>query len=171
MDIMRFRNTLKTIARPSTFDVTITGNPATQILDTNLIRFTCKSASLPSKTMGKIDCPYMDRKIPFLGSNVYDDWTTTIMCDKDITIYKQLTKWHDYWNHPVQNVAVNNELTAYLGDAYVIMYDPMGNSVARVKMVDIFPYQIQALELDWESSDQYAQFTVTWFITYFEIEQ
>lgn len=169
MSIMRMRETIKTIARPSTFYVTITGNPKTQSISSELFKFTCMSASLPGVTTGKVEVPYMSRKIPYLGDRVYEDWNTEIILNKDLTIYKEILNWHNTWNHASENVASELELTSYLCDANVHVLDPMNNSVIDVKMVGIFPYQIANLELNWESTDQFIRWPVTWFITYFEI--
>ena len=54
----------------------------------------------------------------------------------------------------------------YKCDGYVTMYDQTGSAKIKVKMVGMFPYQIQPLDLSWENNDQTADLQVTWFMDY-----
>lgn len=169
MNIEYLKSSLKQPARPTLFDVEISGNLTIQTLSTDVLKFTCKAASLPGDNMGKIDVPYYGRKIPYAGDRTYEDWNTTIIMNNDWTIYKELIRWKAAYNHPSQNVATTANMVDYKCDGFVTVYDPTGLPKMRVKMVGLFPYMVQQLDLSWENNDQTADLNVTWFLDYWEV--
>lgn len=169
MNIEFIKSALKQPARPTLFDVEISGNPAVQILSSDVLKFTCKSAGLPSVSLGKIDVPYYGRKVPYAGDRTYEDWNTTIVMNNDWTIFRELQKWHAAYNHPEMNVATTANMVSYKCDGYVNVYDPTGLSNMRIKMVGLFPYQIAQLDLSWENTDSTADLQVTWFLDYWHV--
>ena len=64
MNIEYLKSSLKQPARPTLFDVEISGASAIQTISTDVLKFTCKAASLPADNMGKIDVPYYGRSNP-----------------------------------------------------------------------------------------------------------
>ena len=60
-------------------------------------------------------------------------------------------------------------MVSYKCDGFVTVYDPTGLAKMKVKMVGLFPYMIQALDLSWENNDQTADLQVTWFLDYWQI--
>lgn len=166
-NIEQLKNAVRTIARPTLFQVTCSGS-IIQSLNVPLMQFTCKSAQLPEDTVGKIDVPFYGRKIPFAGDRTYSDWQTTIIMDKDYTLYKQLWSWKQKWNAGNDNVAVSANMNDFKADCNIIAYDAMGLPVLNMKLVGAFPYQVQPLDLSWENTDTTADLNVTWFFDYVE---
>ena len=166
MNIEYLKSALRQPARSTLFDVEISGASSIQTLSTDVLKFTCKAAALPGSTFGKIEVPYYGRKIPYTGDRTYDDWNTTIIMNNDWTLYKELNNWANLFNHPYNNVSETANMLDYKCDGYVTMYDQTGSAKIKVKMVGMFPYQIQPLDLSWENNDQTADLQVTWFMDY-----
>ena len=168
IDIEFLKSNLKMPARPTLFDVEISG-PAVSKFDGGRFKFTCKAASLPQDTIGKIEVPFHGRKVPYAGDRNYADWNTTIIMDNSWDIYRKLVKWKASYNDPEMNVAMYNDMNAYKCDGFITSYMPNGNVALRLKIVGLFPYDIQQLELSWETTDTTADLNVTWMYDYWNV--
>jgi hypothetical protein len=168
MNVEYIKSALKMPARPTLFDVEISGSSLGAI-STDVLKFTCKSAGLPDDNIGRIDVPYYGRKIPYAGDRAYGDWNTTIIMNNDWTIYKQLVAWKSAFNGPETNVASVANMTSYKCDGFVTMYDPTGARKLQIKMVGLFPYNVQELQVSWETTDSTADLNVTWFLDYWYV--
>lgn len=169
MNIEYLKSSLTHPARPTLFTVEISGS-SIQSISTDTLKFTCKAAGLPANTIGKIEVPFYGRKVPYAGDRTYEDWNTTIIMDNDWTIYKELVAWKEAFNGAETNVASSSTMTNYKSDGYVQLYDPTGTSTLKIKMVGLFPYMIQNLDLSWEANDQTADLNVTWFLDYWTVD-
>lgn len=169
MNIEFLKSNLKSPARATLFDVEISGNGATQALSSAVLKFTCKAASLPSDTIGKLEVPFYGRKVPYAGDRVYNDWNTTIIMENGWTVYKELIRWKKLYNDPMNNTAVSTDMNQFKCDGYFTAYDAMGKPTLRIKLVGLFPYDVQQLDMDWSNTDTTADLNVTWFFDYWEI--
>lgn len=180
--IDNFRKAVPGIARSTLFEVVVSwpsgsnalGAPAAGLDFTNTFKFTCKSASIPASTFGKIEVPYMGRKIQFIGDRTYTDWNTTVIVDNDWSVYRDIYRWHQLMNDPRENVArgsSNNvyNMNAYKAQAEITAFDQNGNQKMRMRLDGFFPYDMQELQMAWDQTDSTADLTVVWTYDFAEM--
>jgi hypothetical protein len=156
-------------ARPSLFDVEIIGHAG---LDN--LRFLARSTQLPAMTMQSVDVPYFGRKIKVQGDRTFADWSITIMNDEDFKLRAAFEAWSNKMNTIISNVnTVGNNPNSYKGEAIVRQYSKAGKSneekpIRAYKFVGIFPTQIDAINLDWETTNSIETFDVTFAYDFWE---
>ena len=169
--IDNFRSEVKGIARSTLFQVDVVFPYG--VFDTNNFRFTCKAAEIPSSTFGKIEVPFMGRKVFFVGDRMYNDWTTTVIVDNDWKSYKNIYDWHQRMNDPRKNTATmgnSYDMNAFKGEATITAFDQAGNPKLKVRLDGFFPYDMQGLQMDWSNTDTTADLTVVWAYDFAELE-
>ena len=165
--ILGFKNQVKGIQRASLFDVRVTFNSQGVNFNTETFRFTCKSASIPSSTFGMIEVPFMGRKVKFAGDRNYQDWNTTVIVDTDWTSYKNIYNWHSAMNGPESNTATSKYMNDFKGTALITAYGQDGVTEAfKMTLYGFFPYDLQQLDMAWDSTDQTLDLNVTWAYDY-----
>ena len=164
-------------ARPNLFEVELTldgeglgfslpGYDATQMA------FLCKAANLPAQNIASIDVPFRGRIFKVAGDRTIDTWTITIINDEDFRLRRAM----EFWTEQIAALDTNLGATspnAYMAAAKVYQLgrgssprstDNSGdaNSVlAEYEFVDIFPTEVSAIDLSYDSSDTIEEFTVT----------
>lgn len=158
-------------ARPSLFDIEISDYPGLERL-----KFVARSAQLPAMTVQSIDVPYFGRKIKVAGDRTFADWSITIMNDEDFKIRARFEEWSNKLNTIVSNVnAAGNSPSNYKCTAIVRQYSKAGKAgdnvdkpIRAYRFVGIFPTQIDAINLDWDSTNQIETFDVNFAYDYWE---
>ncbi len=153
-------------ARPSKFDVMLTlptalGMPQTSAAQQKLT-FTCKSASIPSSTLGEVPLPYFGRKIKSAGDRVWNDWRITVMLDEDYLTRQMFEYWSNSINafqHNVMEAQLDGEL--YKASWDINHYGKDGSYIAQYTLNGAWPRDVGQITLDWEGTDRVAQFDVT----------
>jgi hypothetical protein len=156
-------------ARPSLFQVVLTP-PAGIGVDTvsaDKFRFACRAAELPASTVASFDVPYFGRKIKLAGDRTFADWTVTIMNDEDFSVRAMFELWSNAINRMAANVrdpALNYEL--YKTDIGVIQYGKDGTVLRSYDLIGTFPTNISDIALNWDTTNQVEEFTVTFSYDY-----
>jgi len=164
-------------ARPNLFEVELTldgeglgfslpGYDATQMA------FLCKAANLPAQNIASIDVPFRGRIFKVAGDRTIDTWTITIINDEDFRLRRAM----EFWTEQIASLDTNLGATspnAYMAAAKVYQLgrgsspsstDNSGDSnsvLAEYEFVDIFPTEVSAIDLSYDSSDTIEEFTVT----------
>ena len=164
-------------ARPNLFEVELTldgeglgfslpGYDATQMA------FLCKAANLPAQNIASIDVPFRGRIFKVAGDRTIDTWTITIINDEDFRLRRAM----EFWTEQIASLDTNLGATspnAYMAAAKVYQLgrgssprstNNSGNSnsvLAEYEFVDIFPTEVSAIDLSYDSSDTIEEFTVT----------
>lgn len=164
-------------ARPNLFEVELTldgeglgfslpGYDATQMA------FLCKAANLPAQNIASIDVPFRGRIFKVAGDRTIDTWTITIINDEDFRLRRAM----EFWTEQIAALDTNLGATspnAYMAAAKVYQLgrgssprstDNSGDSnsvLAEYEFVDIFPTEVSAIDLSYDSSDTIEEFTVT----------
>ena len=164
-------------ARPNLFEVELTldgeglgfslpGYDATQMA------FLCKAANLPAQNVAAIDVPFRGRIFKVAGDRTIDTWTITIINDEDFRLRRAM----EFWTEQIAALDTNLGATspnAYMAAAKVYQLgrgstpqstnnSGSANSVlAEYEFVDIFPTEVSAIDLSYDSSDTIEEFTVT----------
>ena len=147
--------------------------------DSDNFRFLCKSAALPASNVAPIDVPFRGRILKVAGDRTFDTWTVTVINDENFQHRRAFEAW-------MQNVAQYGDhsgLTdpnAYMGQATVYQLGRSAsnqqgtgtagqdaNILAQYKFVDIFPTNISAIDLSYDTTDTIEEFTVELQVQYF----
>jgi len=134
--------------------------------------FLCKAANLPAQNIASIDVPFRGRIFKVAGDRTIDTWTITIINDEDFRLRRAM----EFWTEQIASLDTNLGATspnAYMAAAKVYQLgrgssprstDNSGDSnsvLAEYEFVDIFPTEVSAIDLSYDSSDTIEEFTVT----------
>ena len=171
-------------ARPNLFEVELTNDAVKGDGDWDQEKFSflCKAASLPASNIAAIDVPFRGRIFKVAGDRTVDVWTVTIINDEDFKFRNALEKWMQL----IVQLASNDGATspnAYMSDAVVKQLgrgdtasstDSKHNEdkqavLKTYKFVDMFPTNISAIDLSYDSGDTIEEFTVEFAVNNFEV--
>lgn len=146
-------------ARPTLFEATInySGFDASALYD---FTFHCKAAQLPGKTLGIIEIPYFGRKIKVAGDQTFAEWTVTVINEENFDVRNNFEKWMSVINTHVGNRLADRSYKQT--NAEVFQYNKIGGAPSKkYKFNSIWPSDISAIDVSWESNDAIEEFTVT----------
>ena len=175
-------------ARPNLFEVSIPSFPSSiseawgpGIQDENgTFNFLCKAANLPASTVAQVNVPFRGRNLKVAGDRTFAPWTVTIMNDEDFKLRTAFERWMNVLSKLDDATGVTNP-TSYMTDAYV---QQLGRGASRFatenqggesavlrtyKFYDIFPTEIQAIELNYGTDGAIEEFTVSFAVQYFTV--
>jgi hypothetical protein len=186
-------------ARPNLFEVTIDDFPSeiSSVWDNDAkldFRFMCKAAQLPASNISAVDVPFRGRILKVAGDRTFDSWTVTVINDEDFKIRHAFEAWMNLLSK-LDNATGATNPTSYMKDAVVYQLGrsnqpqgtgaidridaegpggtPTGGGQATVlrsyRMYDLFPTNVSAIDLSYDSSDTLEEFTVEFQVQYFEI--
>jgi hypothetical protein len=152
-------------ARPTLFNIDIF-NPVDSSADSS-IQFLASSTEIPASNLGNIPTPYMGRIINFAGDRTYDAWSVRVMNDENFAIRNALEAWSDAINKKVQNIRSE---TNYKSTARVTQFSKTGDTLRIYRFNGIYPQTIAPIGLDWNSTNVFESFNVTFMYDYWDIE-
>ena len=163
-------------ARPNLFEVTITDLANVIKLDTDF-PILCKATSLPASTIGSIDVPYRGRTFKVAGDRTYEPWSITVINDEDFKIRKAMETWMQIIGQyedgsgkmsPAEYMssAVVRQLRRKSTDTTKSSGQDLEDGSAVYVFHDIFPTNISAIDLSYDSTDTIEEFTVEFQVQY-----
>ena len=184
--IDRFKSRLSGgIARPNLFEVVLTFpdgvvDPSVNDLDSKS-RFLVKGAALPASTVTPITIPFRGRQLKIAGDRTFDVWTVTIINDTDFALRGSFERWMNSIAKVSDNSGNTNPVD-YQTDAIVHQLGraPVsGGAGAQESAIDqpilrsyqfhgIWPTNVSAIELSYDSTDEIEQFTVELQVQWWE---
>lgn len=193
--ILDFRNRIGDLARPNLFQVEIgfppivtTGRPSTGATpgsveertqeeagssnagsaasSASLASFLVKAANIPSSTVGVIEVPYRGRTLKIAGDRTFEPWTVTVLNDKGFALRSKFEEWSTKIQALQQNLQEAKVISQYQSDAVVRQYDRQGAVVRSYQFVGIWPSNISAIDLAWDSNDTPEEYTVEFQVQY-----
>jgi hypothetical protein len=156
-------------ARPNLFEVVLSF-PSSAPTSSNVLdktRFLVKTAALPASNVAPIDVPFRGRILKIAGDRSFDTWTITVINDTDFAIRSAFEKWMNSINRVSDNTGVTNP-ELYQADAFVYQLDRDGSTLRSYHFYDIFPTNVSAIDLSYESSDTIQEFTVELQVQWWE---
>ena len=124
-----------------------------------------KAAQLPASTVGFVEVPFRGRKLKVSGDRTFDDWSVTVTNDVSFGLRKGFEKWSELVQN--MNFALGaNELNDYFASAVVRQLDRDGNQLRAYRFEGIWPTEVAAIELDFDTTDQVEEFGVTFKVQY-----
>ena len=127
----------------------------------------CKSAQLPASEIGKVEVPYMGRKLPVRGDRTYSDLQLGFLNDEDFAVRNFLEGWFEVMNTAKSNRQQTNN---YHKTIYVAQFAKGGGSGSTVvdaipikvyEFKNCFPTNVSQIDLDWGTNDTIEEFTAT----------
>ena len=167
-------------ASPNLFEVELTTLPAGIEWSADNFRYKCKAAALPASNVAAIDVPFRVRIFKVAGDRTFDTWTVTIINDEGFILRTAMDEWMNQISKLENNLGATNP-ASYMTNAKVYQLgrgsktsseDNTGdkNTVLReYEFVDIFPTNISAIDLSYESSDTIEEFTVEFQVQSFSL--
>ena len=147
---------------------------------TENFKFLCKAAVLPASTVAQIPVPFRGRVLKVAGDRTFAEWTITVINDEDFGVRTAFEKWGDVMTNLIDNTGVTNP-NSYMANGYVTQLgrgntafsntNPTGqHTVLRTyKFYGIWPSEIGEIALNYDSTDQVEEFSVTFQVQYFTI--
>ena len=156
-------------ARASLFQVQI-ANPANGAGDIK-VPFMVKAAQLPASTLGSFDVPYFGRKIKIAGDRTFAEWTVTIINDEDFLIRNAMEQWMNSINSHAGNIREFGSASPllYKSNAQITQFSKTGVPIREYTFNGMFPTEVSAIEMSWETTDAIEDFTVTFQYDFWEV--
>ena len=156
-------------ARPSLFRVQIT-NPVNGVADVD-VPFMCKTAQIPGSTLSAVEISYMGRQVKTPGSRTFEDWSVSIINDENFSIRNALEQWSNAINSHEGNLATvgGSNPALYKANATVTQFGKDGEILRVYEFVGVWPQEVGAIELGWESADEIEEYDVTFSYDYWRI--
>ena len=143
-------------------------------------RFLCKAAQLPASTVASVPVAFRGRELKVAGERTFDPWTVTVINDEDFSLRTSFEGWMNKLSKLNDATGITNP-TSYMQNAYVhqlgrgatpasLIND--GGKSARLrtyKFYDIFPTNVSAIELSYDTTNTVEEFTVEFQVQYFSI--
>lgn len=177
-------------ARPNLFEVSIPAFPSAvgrrvwrtgAKKEAGQFKFLAKAAQLPASTIAEVPVPFRGRILKVAGDRTFDTWTVTIINDEDFQLRTAFEQWMNVMSKLDDATGVTNP-SSYMTDAYVQQLgrgrraeadrNRTGGRSAELrnyKFFDIFPTEVSAIELSYDSTDTIEEFTVTFQVQFFTI--
>ena len=130
-------------------------------------RFLVKAALLPASNITPIEVNFRGRILKIAGDRTFDTWPVTVINDVDFSIRSAMEKWMDFINS-MEDATGAQDPALYQPDAYVHQLDRDGSTLRSYKFHDIFPTNISAIDLSYETVDTVEEFTVEFQVQWWE---
>ena len=145
---------------PSSDVLALDGLPETLGPD-GTFSFLCRSAAIPSYTLGVIEVPFRGRRIKVPGDRTFADWTVTVINDEGQKMRKAFKNWMNYINafDGEEVIRANN---GNYRCTIRINHLRADGTISRVyDLYDAFPTDIGAIDLNYDTTDVIQDFTAT----------
>ena len=130
-------------------------------------RFLVKAAQLPASNITPIEVNFRGRILKIAGDRTFDTWTVTVINDVDFYIRSAMEKWMDFINS-MEDATGAQDPALYQPDAYVHQLDRDGSTLRTYKFHDVFPTNISAIDLSYETVDSVEEFTTEFQVQWWE---
>ena len=130
-------------------------------------RFLVKAAQLPASNITPIEVNFRGRILKIAGDRTFDTWTVTVINDVDFAIRSAFEKWMNFINK-MEDATGAQDPAAYQPDAYVHQLDRDGSTLRTYKFHGVFPTNISAVDLSYETVDTVEEFTVEFQVQWWE---
>jgi len=134
-------------------------------------KFTCKAAALPASNITSIDVPVRGKTLKIPGDRTFDPWTVTIMNTEDFRIRRIFEQWMEYIANQNEGYAKSSNPSDYQTGASVKQLardadQEEGSYVNKYQFQGIYPSNISAIDMSYDSTDTISEFTVEFQVQY-----
>jgi hypothetical protein len=153
-------------ARPNLFKVTM-AFPAYVTANVELASYMCKATSMPASQIAAIEVPFRGRQLKIAGDRTFDPWSVTVINDTDFNVRNSFEQWMNGINQHKQNTGLTQP-SSYMADMIVEQLDKDGTTKKTYNIRGVFPTNLGAIELSYETGDTIEEFEVEMQIQYWE---
>ena len=164
-------------ARPNLFEVEIPDPNLPdgflrdgQSWNSGLFKFTCKAAAMPASNIAAIEVPVRGKTLKIPGDRTFDPWTVTIINTENFELRKYFEQWMNGIADQNEGKSVSTTPTDYQKKAYVRQFArdvaEDGKAVKAYTFEGIYPSNISAIDMSYDSSDSIEEFTVEFQVQY-----
>ncbi len=129
--------------------------------------FLCQGTQLPQMQIGEVTVPFRGRQIKLAGERTFADWTVTILNDTSFRLRNAFERWQNGINNMTDGEGLTNP-TDYQVDAFVDQLDRNGSTLKSYTLRGVFPTDIAAIALAYDTNDAIETFDVTFKYQFFE---
>ena len=153
-------------ARPNLFKVTM-AFPAYVTANVELASYMCKATSMPASQIAAIEVPFRGRQLKVAGDRTFDPWSVTVINDTDFNVRNSFEQWMNGINQHKQNTGLTQP-SSYMADMIVEQLDKDGTTKKTYNIRGVFPTNLGAIELSYDSENAIEEFEVEMQIQYWE---
>ena len=125
----------------------------------NKIEFLCKAANIPAGTLGEVVVPFRGHNLKLAGERTFEDWQITVINDVEFSVRSGLEAWQE--EIQAMDSGVGSTSTDYLiSRAFVEQLNKDDSVLARYEFFNMFPKNLGAIELSYDTVDALEEFTV-----------
>ena len=168
-------------ARPNLFEVRLANIPAGITWDGDNFQYMCKAAQLPASVIANIDVPFRGRIFKVAGDRTIETWSVTVINDEDFKMRNAFEEWMQLIAKLDNNLGATNP-SSYMVDADVYQLGRGGKAGAQsnssagevssvlkqYKMQGMFPINLAAIDLSYDTGDTIEGFTVEFAVQSFQ---
>ena len=162
MRVEDFKSNFKIGARPTLYTMEIQGLP-------EKLKFVCKIAQLPGRTISPIEVPYAGQTIKLAGDNTFEDLTITFSVDTDFAVKNEIEEWMQTIREARSSMGVLPAMYKRTGD--VIQLDENDNEIAQYKYHGLWPTTLDPVELGFDQKDTIMEQSCTFSLDYWTREK
>ena len=134
----------------------------------------CKATSLPGSSIGVIPVAWQGRIVKFSGERTYADWSIQIYDSSTPAqnLKQTFESWINLMNHREKHIldySLTSDWVVYSGDVVnsVSSSPDSGHAQSHV-LRHCFPIDISPIDMSYDMTDTFAEFTVTMAYDYWE---
>jgi len=131
------------------------------------LAFLAKATSIPAMNIGIIPVNFRGRPIKIAGDRTIASWSVTCYNDTNFRLRDAFERWQNGINNMTDNEGLTNPAD-YQVDCFVDHLDRNGNTIKPYTLRGLFPTEIGAIALDYDTTDAIETFDVTFEYQYFE---
>lgn len=133
----------------------------------NKIEFLCKAANIPAGTLGEVVVPFRGHNLKLAGERTFEDWQITVINDVEFSVRSGLEAWQE--EIQALDSGEGSTSTDYLiSRAFVEQLNKDDSVLARYEFFNMFPKNIGAIELSYDTVDALEEFTVDFTFSHWE---
>ena len=125
-----------------------------------------KAANLPASTVGVIEVPFRGRTLKIAGDRTFEPWTVTVMNDSKFQLRSYFEQWISKIQYQNENFSDFSKISEYQTTSIVRQLGRQGDVLRSYEFQGIFPTNVSAIDLAWESNDSIEEYTVEFQVQY-----
>jgi hypothetical protein len=172
-------------ARSNLFEISIPAFPSiVGTWDNDTFTCMCKGGPIPAANISSVPIAFRGRTLNVPGDRTYDPWTVTILNDENFKIRTAFERWSNAINRLDTGTGVTNP-ESYMAATALVQQLGRGadtgiesttisnatnntviNPIRTYVIHNIWPSNVSAIDLNYDSSDQIQSFTVEFQMTH-----
>src|SRR5210317_477441 len=129
------------------------------------LAFLCTATSIPTMDIQNINVPFRGRQIKIAGDRTFAAWSITVLNDTNFKLRNAFERWQNGINNMTDGEGLTNPVD-YQVDVFVDHLDRNGNTIKSYTLRGLYPVNIAAIDLNYETNDAMEEFQVTFSYQY-----